>query len=63
MEALHLKIEQCKLYKDENSILKDKNTNCDSLVVDYESALKLSEKQILKLEEINKDLVESQKGK
>jgi len=63
MEELHLKIEQCKLYKEENILLKDKNTNCDSLIVDYEAALKLSEEQILKLEEINKDLVESQKGK
>ena len=63
MEDLHLKIEQCKLYKEENTILKQKSVNCDSIIVDCEAALKLSNEQILKLEEINKDLVESQKGK
>ena len=63
MEDLHLKIEQCKIYKEENGILLEKNTLCDSMIVDYETAMKLSHEQILKLEEINKDLVESQKGK
>ena len=63
MEDLHLKIEQCKLYKEENTILTKKSVNCDSMIIDYEAALKLSNEQILKLEEINKDLVESQKGK
>ena len=63
LSDLHLKIEQCKLYKQENILLKDKNVACASMVADYEAALKLSDEQILKLEEINKDLVESQKGK
>ena len=63
LNDLHLKIEQCKLYKEENTVLRAKVTNCDSMIIDYEAALKLSDEQILKLEEINKDLVESQKGK
>ena len=63
LNDLHLKIEQCKLYKEENILLKDKMSNCESIVADYEAALKLSDDQILKLEEINKDLIDSQKGK
>ena len=63
MDDLHLKIEQCKLYKEENIILKEKDINCQNIIADYEESLKLSDEQILKLEEINKDLVESQKGK
>ena len=63
MDDLHLKIEQCKLYKEENIILKEKDINCQNIIADYEASLKLSDEQILKLEEINKDLVESQKGK
>ena len=63
LSDLHLKIEQCKLYKEENILLNDKMLNCESIVSDYEAALKLSDEQIIKLEEINKDLVESQKGK
>lgn len=62
LDALHLKIKQCQLYKEENTILIQKNINCESISSDYEAALKLSDEQILKLEEINKDLVESQKG-
>ena len=63
MEELHLKIEQCKLYKEENILLKEKGISCANMLVDYEDALKISDEQILKLEEINKDLIESQKGK
>ena len=63
LDALYQKIEVCKLYKEENAVLKQQMGNCDSVINNYEEALKISEEQILKLEEINKDLVESQKGK
>lgn len=63
LDALYQKIEVCKLYKEENAVLKQQMGNCDSVIANYEEALKISEEQILKLEEINKDLVESQKGK
>ena len=63
LDALYQKIEVCKLYKEENAVLKQQMGNCDSVITNYEEALKISEEQILKLEEINKDLVESQKGK
>ena len=62
LEDLYLKIEQCKVYKDENIILQTNKKNCDSLIINYEESLKISAQQIKKLEEINKDLVESQKG-
>tara|TARA_B100001758_G_C18408812_1_gene614143 strand:- start:696 stop:1025 length:330 start_codon:yes stop_codon:yes gene_type:complete len=63
LDALYQKIEVCKLYKQENAVLKQQMGNCDSVIANYEEALKISDEQILKLEEINKDLVESQKGK
>ena len=63
LDALYQKIEVCKLYKEENDVLKQQMGNCDSIITNYEEALKISDAQIIKLEEINKDLVEAQKGK
>ena len=37
LSDLHLKIEQCKLYKEENILLNDKMLNCESIVSDYEA--------------------------
>ena len=56
-------LKELELYKEENDVLKQQMGNCDSVITNYEEALKISEEQILKLEEINKDLVESQKGR
>ena len=63
MEALHLKIEQCKLYQTENTVLNQKATICDSMLVDQANVIKLQEEQLKKMEEINEDLLKSTKGK
>tara|TARA_Y100001937_G_scaffold128294_1_gene203769 strand:+ start:1187 stop:1516 length:330 start_codon:yes stop_codon:yes gene_type:complete len=63
LDALYQKIEVCKLYKQEHAVLKQQKENCQSILLNYEEALEISNQQIVKLEEINKDLVESQKGK
>ena len=63
MEELHLKIEKCKIYSEENSILKAQTTQLQLIITDQDSIINIQEEQIQKLEEMNKIIVESEKNK
>ena len=63
MEELHLKIEKCKLYSQQNDLLTKQKVDLELIITDQDSIINIQAVQIEKLEDINKTIIESEKLK